>query len=114
MAVDLQAGQLHKHEVTLEGGTRLVVEVVDEGGRPVAGVLAVALDARGAPLSTTWTMEESQAMRGAFFQGTAQTLGPLPPGRYTVRLVRPGRPTVEHPVTLDGSPEMRVRLRFDP
>jgi len=114
LQVDLRAGELHKQEIVLEGGTTLRVEVIDADGQPVAGVLAVAVDSRGAPLSTTWTMEESQAVRGAFFQGTAQTLGPLPAGRYTVRLVRPGSPPVEHPVTLDGSPEMRLRLRYDP
>ena len=112
--VNLRAGEIAKQEVVLDSGTRLLVEVIGPSGEPISGVLAVALDGRGAPLSTTWSMEESQSVRTAFFQGGAQPLGPLPAGRYTVRLVRPGSPTVEHPVTLDGSPEMRVRLRYDP
>jgi len=114
IGINLHAGEVAKQEVTLESGTALYVEVVDGDGAPVGGVLAVAIDARGAPLSTMWTMQESQSVRTAYFSGGAQKLGPLPAGSYTVRLVRPGRPAVEHRVTLSGEPEHRVRLTYDP
>lgn len=110
----LAAGELSKQEVTLGHGVRLEVSVVGADGAPLAGVLAVALNEKGVP-QFFFSVEDSQEVNQAWFSGGAQPIGPLTPGRYVIRLNRPGQAPVDHPVTVAPAPEVQqVRLRYAP
>lgn len=109
----LQAGGEVKQEVTLGTGVHLLLTVVNARNEPIGGVLAVLLDARGHQVNYMFTMEESQAVQQAWNSGSAQRIGPLTPGPYTVRLTRPGQAVVSHRITLAPAPaEQALRLRF--
>lgn len=110
--VNLQAGELSKHEVSVGEGVRLEITVTDADGAPLSGVLAVAMEPGGRPLFY-FTIEESQTVNQAWFSGGAQPVGPLAPGRYLIRLHRPGYPAVDHEVTVAPAPPVQsLRLRF--
>jgi protocatechuate 3,4-dioxygenase beta subunit len=112
--VVLQAGELAKHEVVIGAGVRLEISVTDAEGAPMSGVLAVAMEPGGRPLFY-FTVEESQTINQAWFSGGAQPVGPLAPGRYVIRLHRPGYPPVDHAVTVAPAPPVQsLRLRFAP
>ncbi|MFT7517113.1 MAG: hypothetical protein ACI84O_000903 [Myxococcota bacterium] len=111
--VNLSDGALHKEQVALETGTKLMVTVVDENDQPLKGVLCTALDSRGAALSYVWAMSETQATQSAYFSGTAQKLGPLPVGNYKIQLIRPGKDIVIHEVFVNGESVQNLRLRFN-
>ncbi len=109
----MQAGSVVKQEVRLTAGVHLLVSVVDEKGAPATGVLVVVYDAAGRPVNTMFTMEDSQAIQQSWFGGTAQRIGPLMPGTYTVLLNRPGHPAVRHAATVAATPaEQPLRLRL--
>ncbi|MCX8228500.1 MAG: carboxypeptidase regulatory-like domain-containing protein [Planctomycetota bacterium] len=110
--VDLIAGELTKARITLEMGCTVFVQAVDEEGYPVKGVLVNAIDDRGSPISATYSVEQSQRTNVAFIQGGAQSIGPLPPGRYTLLLYRLGIPPRRHDLVIDaGVPEMYLELQ---
>lgn len=110
----LQAGELAKHEVAIGAGVMLEVSVTDAKGARMSGVLAVAMEPDGRPLFY-FTTEESQAVNQSFFSGSPQRVGPLAPGRYLIRLHRPGFASVEHAVTVAPTPAVQsLSLRFAP
>jgi 5-hydroxyisourate hydrolase-like protein (transthyretin family) len=110
--VNLRAGEEAKRKVRLDAGTVIYVTTTDSEGQPVSGVLAAALDQRGAPLSYLWSQEETQATNAAFFGLGEQKLGPLPDGDYIIQLYRPGKPPVKHEVSINGQGEMHLRLPY--
>ena len=110
--VDLVAGELTKARITLEMGCTVFVQAVNEEGYPVKGVLVNAIDDRGSPISATFSIEQSQKTNVAFIQGGEQSIGPLPPGRYTLLLYRLGSPPRRHDLVIDaGVPEMHLELQ---
>lgn len=113
--LNLQAGELSKYEVTLGKGVHLLLSVVNGRGESIGGVLAVLIDARGHAVNTLYTIEETQALQQAWYSGGPLRVGPLTPGPYTVRLVRPGQPTITHALTVAPEPaEQPLRLRYAP
>jgi len=110
--VNLPAGGEAKQKVQLERGTVIYVTTTDSDGQPISGVLAAALDERGAPLSYLWSQEETQATNAAFFGLGEQKLGPLPDGQYVIQLYRPGNPPVRHQVSVNGHREMHLSLPY--
>jgi len=111
----LQAGELSKHEITLGEGVHVLLSIVNGNGEPIGGVLAVLTDARGRAVNTLYTIEETQALQQAWYSGGALRVGPLTPGPFTVRLVRPGQPTITHAITVAAEPaEQPLRLRYAP
>jgi protocatechuate 3,4-dioxygenase beta subunit len=110
--VDLSAGEESKKAVQLERGTVVYVTTTDADGQPMSGVLAAALDERGAPLSYLWSQEETQATNAAFFGNGEQKLGPLPDGEFMIQLYRPGKPPVKHQLSIHGQREMHLRLPY--
>lgn len=104
--VRLAEGVLVKQEVVLDPGGFLEVQPVGDAGEPLPGVWVVVLDDDGRPVSTRWSLEETQEVRNAYLSGTPYRVGPLAPGTYRVRLVRPGRPPVDHEVVLPPGTEV--------
>ena len=113
LAVDLVPGQRTKRVVRLDPGVTLHVQVVDNEGSPVPGVMALLLNAEGQSVGDLRSTAELQAARLAYLRGTAQTLGPLLPGTYTLRLHRPGEEALEEIIVVNpGSQDMHLRLAY--
>lgn len=113
MPVDLVPGQRTKRVVRLEPGMTLHVQVVDQEGSPVPGVMARLLNREGQSIGDLRSTAELQAARLAYLRGTAQSLGPLLPGTYTLRLHRPGEEPLEETVVVNaGSRDMHMRLTY--
>jgi len=111
----LQAGETTEVTLQLEPGTILAVLPVDAEGRPLKGVQAVALDARGAPVSILAGASQAMDQAFAFLSGRPQELGPLAPGHYVILLQAPGGPASRHPVEVPaGGGRMELPLRHDP
>lgn len=110
--VNLRAGEDAKRKVRLDAGTVIYITTTDSEGQAISGVLAAALDQRGAPLSYLWSQEETQATNAAFFGLGEQKLGPLPDGEYIIQLYRPGKPPVRHAVSVNGQGEMHLSLPY--
>ncbi len=104
--VRLTEDALVKQEVVLDPGGFLEVQPVGDASEPLPGVWVVVLDEDGRPVSTRWSLEETQEVRNAYLSGTPYRIGPLAPGTYRVRLVRPGRPPVDHEVVLPSGTEV--------
>lgn len=113
MPVDLVPGQRTKRTVRLVPGMTLHVQVVDQEGSLVPGVMAQLLNHEGQPIGDLRSTAEMQAARLAYLRGTAQSIGPLLPGTYTLRLHRPGEEALEEIVVVNaGSPDMHMRLTY--
>ena len=109
--VNLVPGQSTKHVVRLQPGVTLHVQVVDSEGDPVPGVMAQLLNLEGQSLGNLRSTAELQAARLAYLRGTSQTLGPLLPGTYTLRLPRPGEEALVKTIVVHaGSQDMHIRL----
>ena len=113
IAVDLVAGQRTSRAMTLTTGALVYVQVTNEDGRPLTGVIATLVDADGAPIHRLSTMEEAQETRLAYLRGMEQKLGPLLPGRYSVKMFRPGEKPRYHPLeVLPNERDQHLRLIF--
>lgn len=109
----LAAGETRDADLVLQAGCTLRVRVVDEHGAPLSGVQAIALDARGAPVSMLIYGPEAMERGMGFLTGGEQVLGPLAPGHYRVILSDLGAKKVSHEVDVDAStPERRIDLLF--
>jgi protocatechuate 3,4-dioxygenase beta subunit len=110
--VRVEKGGKARVELVLMSATKLFVEVVDDEGAPVRARVSV-LDARGREMQGMLGWAE---MMGAFgesgFDFSKQELGPLAPGTYTVTAIDDGGHKSSKPVTLDGQPERRLKLRL--
>ena len=98
-------------ELRLSAGTRLVVEVLDGEGVPAQASVTV-LDARGREVQGMIGFGELSTAFSQGFDSTQQSIGPVPPGTYTVIAVGADGTRVKKPVTLDGQPERRLKLRL--
>jgi hypothetical protein len=98
-------------ELVLQPGTRLVVEVIDDDGNPVVARITVT-DARGREQQGMLGFAEMASGFSEGFDSSKQTIGPLPPGPYTVTAVSDSGQKTSKPVTLDGQPERKLKLRL--
>jgi hypothetical protein len=113
VAVDLLAGRESQREMVLERGFFVEVTAVDDTGHPLTGVLVSVLDEKGQALPQPMSGQEAQAVRLAMLRGTPQRLGPLPAGKYSVQLYRPGEVPSEHSVELNAASSGRdLRLPY--
>lgn len=110
--VRVEKGARAAVELVLYPGTKLVLEVVDDEGAPLQARVSV-VDEHGRELQgmLSWTEMMSGFGEGGF-DSSKQTVGPLPPGAYTVTAVTADGKKTSKPVTLDGQPERRLRLRL--
>ncbi|MDA1112709.1 MAG: carboxypeptidase regulatory-like domain-containing protein [Planctomycetota bacterium] len=112
LAIDLVPGQRTKRVVRLQPGVTVHVQVVDSEGSLVPGVMAQLLNLENQSVGDLRSTAELQAARLAYLRGTAQTLGPLLPGTYTLRLHRPGEVPLEETIVVQGSQDMHLRLTY--
>jgi protocatechuate 3,4-dioxygenase beta subunit len=98
-------------ELRLAAGTRLIVEVLDPEG-VAAQAMVTVLDARGREVQGMIGLTELSSTFSQGFDSTRQTIGPVPPGTYTVIAVAGDGTRVKKPVTLDGQPERHLKLRL--
>jgi hypothetical protein len=76
-------------------------------------VIATLVTADGTPIDRLSTMEEAQQTRLAYLRGIEQKLGPLLPGRYSVKMFRPGEKPRYHPLeVLPNERDQHLRLIY--
>jgi hypothetical protein len=85
-------------DLALRPGTRLEVSVEESDGKKVGASLSL-VDARGRDLSDVLVRPGTE-------------LGPVPPGRYTLRATNHSGASVETEVDLHGEERREVTLRF--
>jgi hypothetical protein len=103
-------GERSSVELALFPGTKLVIEVVGSEGEALEARVSVT-DAQGREMQGMLGWAEMAASLSEGFDGSKQTVGPLPPGSYTVTAVTLDGKRTSKPVNLDGQPERRLRLR---
>ncbi len=110
--VRVEKGARATVELVLYPGTKLVLEVVDDEGAPLKARVSV-VDERGRELQGMLGWAEMMSSFGeGGFDGSKQTVGPLSPGAYTVTALAADGRKASKPVTLDGQPERRLKLRL--
>ena len=97
-------------ELVMHPATKLVVEVVDDEGTPLAARVSV-VDSAGREMQGLFAWSELASGFEGGFDSKQSTIGPLPPGSYTVSATTEGGGKASKPVTLDGPPERRLKLR---
>lgn len=98
-------------ELVLHPGTRLVIEVQDDDGNAMEARITVT-DARGREMQGMLGFSEMASGFSEGFDSSKQTVGPLPPGPYTVTAVSAAGKKTSKPVSLDGQPERKLKLRL--
>jgi hypothetical protein len=98
-------------ELVLHPGTKLVVEAMDDDGNPVQANITVT-DARGREMQGMLGFAEMASGFSEGFDSSKQTIGPLPPGSYTVTAIADGGKKTSKPVNLDGQAERKLKLRL--
>lgn len=111
VSVDVSAGGESEVELTLEAGTILVVAVEDQEGKALRARLRV-FDEDDRDVSGLGSIQDMERAMAEGFSTREQRIGPLPPGRYRVEGVAEGGARAAKPVTLDGQPERKLRLRL--
>jgi len=98
-------------ELTLESGTMLTVQVVDEEGEALRGTVRV-FDENDNEVGSMMTIAGFQEMFTEGFSSSETKIGPLPAGKYLVEASdNEGRRT-RKPVTLKGQESRRLKLRL--
>jgi protocatechuate 3,4-dioxygenase beta subunit len=98
-------------ELVLAPGTKLVIEVIDDDGKPLQARISVT-DSRGRAMQGMLGFAEMASGFSDGFDSSKQTVGPLPPGSYTVTAEASEGKKTSKPVTLDGQPERKLKLRL--
>lgn len=113
LSVDLVEGQRTSRTMNLAPGALAFVQITNPDGRPLTGVIATLVAADGTPIDRLSTMEEAQQTRLAYLRGIEQKLGPLLPGRYSVKMFRPGEKPRYHPLeVLPNQRDQHLRLIY--
>jgi protocatechuate 3,4-dioxygenase beta subunit len=97
-------------ELVLQAGTKLLIEIEDDEGNPLEARLSVT-DAKGHEVQGMFGWVEMSSAFASGIDTKKTSVGPLPPGSYTVTAITSDGKKTSRPVTLDGQPERRLRLR---
>jgi hypothetical protein len=109
--VRVEKGGSANVELAVHPGTKLVVEVVDDDGKSVQALISV-VDQSGREMQGMLGFAEMASGFSEGFDSSKQTVGPLPPGSYTVTAIAEGGSKTSKPVSLDGQPERKLKLRL--
>jgi hypothetical protein len=112
--VRVETGQTVKVTLTVEEGTRLIVQLVDGDRQPLRGSVSV-IDARGREVGNMFGLADILAMMkegGGGMASNVHRTGPLAPGRYRVTATGPDGRQISKPINLKNRPERKVTLRF--
>ncbi len=108
--VDVASGQTAEAVVSLASATVLRITVVGEGDQPLRASISV-LNADGREVAAMRSMSQIVDAVGDGLSTTEQSVGPLPPGEYTVFARADGR-EAKKPLSLEGQPERKLKLRL--
>ena len=112
-AATVESGETTEVELTVETGTMLLVTIEDPEGVLRRARIEV-LDGEGRDLGSLLTLQAVQALFNSGASSTEQRLGPVPPGRYTVRATTAEGLVADRRVTIRArDEEKRVRLKLD-
>ncbi len=111
VAIDVHPGAENEVELRLQEGTILLVAVEDEQGKALRAQLRV-YDENEREVSGLGSMQDVERAMTEGFSTREQKIGPLPPGRYRVEGTAQDGARAAKPVTLNGQPERRLRLRL--
>ncbi|MBL8863285.1 MAG: carboxypeptidase regulatory-like domain-containing protein [Planctomycetes bacterium] len=112
-AVRVEEGAQTELRLSLEKGTLVLVKVIDAAKAPLPASIEV-LDEGGRNLAGQLGLSEIMArFQGGGFDPLEQRFGPFPPGKYRVRATLESGQTAMKPVTLSGQAERKLTLSFD-
>lgn len=112
-SVTVRSGETAELELEVEVGTVLVVSLEEADGTLRRARVEVS-DSDGLVVSGLMTVGDLQATFSQGSSSSAQRVGPLPRGRYTVRAIAPDGRSQEKRVSLRGREgEKAVRLRLE-
>lgn len=111
--IDVRAGEESKANLTVEVGTTLVVTLEDKDGSARRARIQI-LDKEGNEVGGLMTGAQMRAIFNSGASPLSQRLGPLPPGRYTVRATTLDGKVLEERARISGrSEEKEVKLKFE-
>ena len=109
--VVVAAGEATEVDLVLEGGVDLLVSLTDEG-EPVRARVEV-LDDEGRPVGGLLSTDDLESLFAQGFDSRERRVGPVPPGRYTLIATSLDGKEARKTVTVRaGKEERRVRLRL--
>ncbi len=110
--VRVRDGEVGDVSLSLSPGTMLLVSLSDKEGEMVDCSVEV-LDELGRQVNGMMSLAAiMDAFRKGQFSSKEQRIGPLPPGRYRVLVKSRTGETANKPVTLTGQPERKLNVRL--
>jgi hypothetical protein len=110
--VRVRDGEVGDVSLSLSPGTMLLVSLSDKDGELVDCSVEV-LDEQGRQVNGMMSLAAvMDAFRKGLFSSKEQRVGPLPPGRYRVLVKTRTGETANKPVTLTGQPERKLNVRL--
>ena len=110
--VRVSSGKSSSVQLVLGPGTRLLVEIVNKSDEFLVASLSV-VDSQGRQVNGMIGWSEISQSFADGFSYTEQSIGPLPPGNYTVTATTKDGRKASRPVILDGQSERKLKLRID-
>jgi membrane carboxypeptidase/penicillin-binding protein PbpC len=109
--VRVVAGETSEVELALERGTMVRVVVTDKTEANVRARISV-VDAEGREHSGMMSMQDILNRLDSGFSSEEQSVGPLPPGRYTLTATTDDGRSASKRVNLKGKAERKIKLRL--
>jgi protocatechuate 3,4-dioxygenase beta subunit len=98
-------------QVSLGAGTLLYVSVLDDQGAAVTARISVR-DAAGREYSDRLAMQDMMDSMQAGVSGEEKSIGPLPPGDYSITATTADGRSKSKDLTLGGQPDRRLKLHM--
>lgn len=111
--VQVRSGETSETELRLAPGTVFTISLADEDGNPVDCSVSVT-GPDGQQVNGSYSYGDLMRMfTEGDFSTTQQTVGPVPPGRYTIRATTADGRSAKRSRSVNGEPRARVRLKLD-
>ncbi|MBK7875824.1 MAG: carboxypeptidase regulatory-like domain-containing protein [Planctomycetes bacterium] len=110
--VEVRSGEHTPARVVLQGGTYLLVSVVDAEQKPLTASLSVKDEAGREVAGLVSLSDLMKLMSQGAAPGGERRVGPLPAGKYRVVVTLADGRTTTKPVTISGQGERKLNVRF--